>query len=98
MDTIIPQDEVIHMFVEEAIIELKIQIGAECLQEIVGEAKLRFYKGYGNRILMHAEAVFDREHTVGNCSGFLIKAEKNSMGIKKTAYTIRYSAWDWTAK
>jgi hypothetical protein len=61
-----------------------------------GKLRLRFRDAFGGRTLMHAEAIFDRELAVAKCSGFYLKADLRDGVAKRTAFTVRYSVWDWT--
>ena len=74
--------------------ELKANHGYE--SHLSGAVRLRFRRAFGNRTLMHAEAIFDKAQAVNNCSGFSLKAEEKETAIRQTALTIRYSVWTWT--
>ncbi len=61
-----------------------------------GNLRLRFRDAYGGRTLMHMEAIFDRARAVAKCSGFTLKADMRDRAAKRTAFTMRYSVWNWT--
>lgn len=61
-----------------------------------GQMRIRFREAIGGRVLMYAEVVFDRRQATANCSGFSLKADIREGVAKRTAFTVRYSVWDWT--
>src|SRR5688500_10373301 len=60
-----------------------------------GKLRLRFRKAFGERILLHCECIFQKDQAVRNCSGFSLKAELKGQVAKRTAWTVRYSVWNW---
>lgn len=82
---------------EDLIAELpRIAVGNEEDSEMCGLMRIRFRDAFGGRTLMFAEAIFDREQAVSKCSGFSVKADLRENVAKKTAFTMRYSVWNWT--
>ena len=71
-------------------------IGSAQAQVLHGNIRLRFREAFGGRILMHCEALFDRSESVNNCSGFSLKGVWEEGTAKRTAWTMRYSVWNWT--
>jgi hypothetical protein len=61
-----------------------------------GELRLYCRNAFGGRMVMFCECIFERHPTVHNCSGFSLKAELKENVTKRTAFTMRYSVWDWT--
>jgi hypothetical protein len=72
-----------------------IKIGNASAEILSGAIRLRFREAFGNRILVHCECVFSREQAVEQCSGFSLKGEMKEGVVKRTAWTMRYSVWDW---
>lgn len=73
-------------------------IEAGCIDSnlLNGKLRLRFRDAFGNRTIMFAEAIFERSQAVSNCSGFSLKADLREGSAKRTAFTMRYSVWNWT--
>jgi hypothetical protein len=61
-----------------------------------GELRLRFREAFGGRVLMHCECIFKKAQAVSNCSGFSLKGELKGSVARRTAWTMRYSVWNWT--
>lgn len=74
---------------------LNIQVGMAENPVLPGNLRLRFRDAFGGRILMHVEALFEREQAVAKCSGFTLKADIRDGSAKRTAFTMRYSVWEW---
>jgi len=55
---------------KEAIKLPRLQAGPSAGGSIPGTLRVRFRKAFGERTLMCAEAKFDRDFTISNCSGF----------------------------
>jgi hypothetical protein len=72
-----------------------LMVGRADQQTLVGEIRLRFREAFGGRILMHCECVIQKNNPMGNWSGFSLRGELQSACVKRTAWTMRYSVWDW---
>jgi len=73
-----------------------LRAGPVSTESIRGTLRLHFREAFAGRTLLYAEAIFDRNSTVLNCSGFSLKGDVKSKSAKRTAFTIRYSVWNWT--
>jgi hypothetical protein len=89
-------DVVVMQKASEAVKYDRLSIGDDQMPLLCGGLRLRFREASDNRLLMHCEALFNREQAVHNCSGFSMKGELKENAVKRTAWTMRYSVWDWT--